>query len=116
MTSCLKLLQQQPTVVHPQLRAGGDLALNYGLCFGPSFFTGGSNLLQSTHTGLLLLSGPDLLANKAANSASTTRAAHINACDEGGKKPLRGHRELWCHSGGEQKCDTVLQKHCNCPF
>lgn len=31
MTSCLKLLQQQPTVVHPQLRAGRELALNYGL-------------------------------------------------------------------------------------
>lgn len=105
MTSCLKLLQQQPTVVHPQLRAGRELALNYGLCFGPSFFTGGSNLLQSIHTGLLLLSGPDLLASKAANSASTTRAAHINACDEGGKKPLvgtpravvplRGRAKMW---------------------
>lgn len=106
-TSCLKLLQRQPAVVHPQLRAGGELCA--GLCFAPSFFTGGSNLLQSIHTGLLLLSGPDLLANKAANPRSHHSRCARQCARWGGKTSAESLRAVVSFTE-QQKSDTVLQR------
>ena len=84
MTTCLKLTQWQPIVVHPQIRSGRELALNYSLCFGPPFITRRkqSVTVYSAQDYFSFLAGPDLLANKVGYPAPTTHAVHITVCDE----------------------------------
>lgn len=84
MTTCLKLTQWQPRVVHPQIRSGSELALNYSLCFGPPFITRRkqSVAVYSAQDYFSFRAGPDLLANKTGYPAPTTHAVHIAVSNE----------------------------------